>query len=469
MNKQQRTTELAILALAGMGLLLVAGVAAPPFQVTACRGNALEDCLLYINPQGKPIPNSFAGDFTVKGELMAGELMVDGEIMAGEAMVNGEITAGELMVRGEITAMDLMVQDTLMVGMGTVTIMEDSIDWGPGANDDLTAADVTDLTDGGETNLHTHAEGAHNHDAAYLNDDQQEFMSANPGSFSAVFNVSHTGTGPGIHGISVSAEDVGLYAWTPNGYSVWAVANGPFSRAVYASSTEGTGVWGEGGKYGVYGNGSKIGVYGYSAASDGSGVAGLGEQYGVAGSSWQGVGVDAFNFGSGGVPLRVRTVQSVNLIEGYTDFALKGPSLVFRVSRGGTVYADGKYYCGAPIGCFNAGQGADIAERIEVSESLEPGDVVEIDSNHPGQFRKASSPYSTLVAGIISTSPGMTLGNDFNGESEDWEDDRPLLALVGTVPVKVSAENGAIQPGDLLTSELTEGVNSAATVSDGNI
>jgi hypothetical protein len=36
-------------------------------------------------------------------------------------------------------------------------------------------------------------------------------------------------------------------------------------------------------------------------------------------------------------------------------------------------------------------------------------------------------------------------------------DNRPLLALVGQVPVKVSAENGPIEPGDLLVTSATPG------------
>jgi hypothetical protein len=36
-------------------------------------------------------------------------------------------------------------------------------------------------------------------------------------------------------------------------------------------------------------------------------------------------------------------------------------------------------------------------------------------------------------------------------------DSRPLLALVGQAPVRASAENGAIQPGDLLACSSTPG------------
>jgi len=109
---------------------------------------------------------------------------------------------------------------------------------------------------------------------------------------------------------------------------------------------------------------------------------------------------------------------------------------VFRVERTGNVFTEGAYYPG----------GADIAERIDVSEPVEPGDVVELDPNHPGQYRKVRQAYSHLIAGVISRAPGVTLATPSSS------DNRPLLALMGRVLVKVTDENGPIRPGDLLVS-----------------
>jgi len=127
----------------------------------------------------------------------------------------------------------------------------------------------------------------------------------------------------------------------------------------------------------------------------------------------------------------------------------------FKVAKTGNVYADGSYY--SPTTAVQAGS-ADVAERINTSEWVEPGNVVEIDPDHPGFFRKARSPYSTRVAGIISTSPGVVLGNNFDASADKWEDNRPVLAIAGRVPVRVTAENGAIQVGDLLVSSSAPGV-----------
>ena len=114
------------------------------------------------------------------------------------------------------------------------------------------------------------------------------------------------------------------------------------------------------------------------------------------------------------------------------------PTLIFRVERStGNVFTDGMF----------VPSGADMAERINVSEPVEPGDVVELDPANPWHYRKARSA-SKLVAGVITTKPGFTLGNN---PQEMESDTRPMLALMGRVPVKATTENGAIRPGDLLT------------------
>ena len=79
-----------------------------------------------------------------------------------------------------------------------------------------------------------------------------------------------------------------------------------------------------------------------------------------------------------------------------------------------------------------------------------------------GHYLKARGPFSHLIAGIITTRPGFTLGNRPEelqpGIGTAAEESlrfaaagRPLLALLGRVPVKATTENGEIRPGDLLT------------------
>lgn len=137
--------------------------------------------------------------------------------------------------------------------------------------------------------------------------------------------------------------------------------------------------------------------------------------------------------------LRIDSSDGTNALEIYNTGSGSATGLIFRVERAtGNVYADGSI----------TGGGADVAERIDVSEAVEPGDVVEIDPDNPGKFRKAREAISHRVAGVISTAPGVILGN----QSAKSSDTRPILALAGRVPVKVTAKYGAIQVGDLLVS-----------------
>jgi hypothetical protein len=149
------------------------------------------------------------------------------------------------------------------------------------------------------------------------------------------------------------------------------------------------------------------------------------------------------------------TIQgtSGNLIACYPSGSRAAGAAVFRVEADGDVYADGTVYSAS-----TAVGSADVAERINVSEWVEAGDVVEIDPEHVGFFRKADGAYSRRVAGIISTSPGVILGNDIDPASDEWDDNRPVLAIAGRVPVKVSTENGPIAVGDLLVSSSAPGV-----------
>ncbi len=119
---------------------------------------------------------------------------------------------------------------------------------------------------------------------------------------------------------------------------------------------------------------------------------------------------------------------------------------VFRVAADGDTHADGSVH-GAQ---FQTGA-ADVAEWVQVSEPLEPGMVVELDPTSALTYRPSRTACSSLVAGVISTEPGVEMGR------ADLSSQTALLALVGIVPVWVTDEGGPIQPGDLLVSSSTPG------------
>jgi hypothetical protein len=106
--------------------------------------------------------------------------------------------------------------------------------------------------------------------------------------------------------------------------------------------------------------------------------------------------------------------------------------------------------------------GADLAEIYGTNDlTLEPGDVVAIDPAMNAGVKKTALAYDSNTIGVISTDPGMVLGN-IDADPESYP---VIVALAGRVPVKVSFENGPIAPGDQLTPSSTPGVAMKATKS----
>jgi hypothetical protein len=102
--------------------------------------------------------------------------------------------------------------------------------------------------------------------------------------------------------------------------------------------------------------------------------------------------------------------------------------------------------------------GSDFAEALPArggKQGYEPGDVLVVSGDRAGTVEKATRAHDVRVAGVYSTRPGV-LGADKDGTTRVDPDDVPV-AIVGIVPTKVSAENGAIQPGDLLTTATVPG------------
>jgi len=100
--------------------------------------------------------------------------------------------------------------------------------------------------------------------------------------------------------------------------------------------------------------------------------------------------------------------------------------------------------------------GGDYAEAVDVSGDLKhygPGDVLAIASSSNGDVEKASEPYSTMVAGIYATKPGVIGRRQTTIKSSD----EIPMAMVGIVPAKASTENGPIHKGDLLVTASTPG------------
>jgi hypothetical protein len=195
------------------------------------------------------------------------------------------------------------------------------------------------------------------------------------------------------------------------------------------------GVWGE-----TRSTAHAAGVYGLASATQGTAVGLWGRTH-----AKNGMGAKIENRGSEGLGLWVGSVLQTNknrLIEAHqTDASGNSVDRRFLVEIDGDVFADGSFHSG----------GADFAELFPAVEGLEPGDVLVIGPD--GRLTRSTQAYQSTVVGVYSTKPGLVGGAT---DDTDWAGKVPL-AIVGIVPVKASAENGPIRPGDLLAAAATPG------------
>lgn len=104
--------------------------------------------------------------------------------------------------------------------------------------------------------------------------------------------------------------------------------------------------------------------------------------------------------------------------------------------------------------------GSDFSEAFDITEGgsikPEPGMVVSIDPDHPGKLRIATAANDRTVAGVISGAGGVNTGMMMGQPGTLAYGEHPI-ALSGRVYVLVDASNGAVRPGDLLTTSTTAG------------
>jgi hypothetical protein len=305
-----------------------------------------------------------------------------------------------------------------------------------------------------------------------------------------------SGDSPGVAGVSIVSPD-GRGVYGTGAYGVYGETWHTDGTAVYGESMTGTGT-----NYGVYGKSNSSNGYGGYFVNNGADGTAL---YATGSGSWSpnatlrvdnteaAAGVAAkFTNDSNGTTAMFSNDGSgdvLYLMNGGTDAggagggdfirALNEPGddVQFRVSSGGYVYADGGYNCGLNIvefpivpvvpslppafavgaltqgsiePCLRDNTPADFAEMFLAQGSPEPGDVLAIGPD--GYLTQSSEAYQTTVIGVYSFRPSY-LGN---AQFADVDGYVPL-AMLGIVPVKVSAENGAIQPGDLLVASSTPG------------
>jgi hypothetical protein len=263
----------------------------------------------------------------------------------------------------------------------------------------------------------------------------------------------------GVYGIGIYAPAVGVYGYASDGTGVYGYsfdgtsvhAENTHGTALYAHSTHSYSGYFAGGEVQINSttNGSALDLYNTGFTS--------GTMVNLQTNQGPGTGDNLLRVRSGG-----GSDDGMQFIEcdRFTGFIY---DIEFRVNGNGNVYADGSYT--GP---------ADFSEMVAVSSgafTVEPGDVMVIDPAGDREIVKSSGARSTMVAGIYSTKPGFVgserewdkavPGSDevgtYSMDEMAFEFDEIPLAVVGIVPCKVSAENGAISPGDLLVTSSIPG------------
>lgn len=109
--------------------------------------------------------------------------------------------------------------------------------------------------------------------------------------------------------------------------------------------------------------------------------------------------------------------------------------------------------------------GADLAEYFDINSELNEataGKIVSIDPDQIGNLTLSTQKYDRKVIGVISgangISPGMLMGQEGSIAHGKYP-----IAIVGRVYVKANTENGAIVPGDFITTSTTPGEGMKAT------
>jgi hypothetical protein len=102
--------------------------------------------------------------------------------------------------------------------------------------------------------------------------------------------------------------------------------------------------------------------------------------------------------------------------------------------------------------------GSDLAEPFKITSGngeVPQGAVVVIDEQNPGHLKMSDLDYDTHVAGVVSGANGINPGIQM--QQQGLLDGGKNVALTGRVYVQADASNGAIKPGDLLTTSRTPG------------
>jgi len=164
--------------------------------------------------------------------------------------------------------------------------------------------------------------------------------------------------------------------------------------------------------------------------------------------------------GAGGIAVTVTESRNVGIrttnptrslhVEGSSyikDFLVLGSDVspVERLHVVGGAYVSGNVKVDGNI----AAKYQDVAEWVPARPGLSDGTVLVVDRDRGNHVLASSTPYDTGVAGVVSTQPGILLGQPGS--------EKVKVSHNGRVKVKVDAGYGAVKIGDLLVTSSTAG------------
>src|SRR5205085_3327169 len=182
-----------------------------------------------------------------------------------------------------------------------------------------------------------------------------------------------------------------------------------------------------------------------------------------AGGDWDGTGdgkAISFSYRAGGYRQWIRSLHDSGTPANNTiDFFVNNSGTASGSSAPGTGNVRVLSLQGDGTAVVKALQilGADLTESFNVAgDKPEPGDVVVIDPQHPGELKLCASTYDNKVAGIISGAGGIRTAVVM-GQPGSIADGKHQIALTGRVYCRCDATQHPIQVGDLLTTSTTPG------------
>jgi hypothetical protein len=294
--------------------------------------------------------------------------------------------------------------------------------------------------------------------AACPHDHVGEEWYANIAWSNGAFKVYNYGNGPSIWGWN-GGNGNGLRGYA-TGTGVGVYGESQDSAGVMGRSTNGRGVEGYSTNgYGIYANSTNND----SIRVDGAGQHALNIQSSgyaaiYVGSSG-GSGVYVNSAGGDGVTINSATYDGIGIYSAGDDGVHVRPTIGGTCYRCGWLENEGFVVLATGEVRSSVGYGTparDFAVMMDVAgdrAAYEPGDVLVAGSTGNGVMERSATAYSPAVVGVFSPAPGFVGGQPV----ADGQTTGVPVTIMGVVACKVSAESGAIQPGDLLVTSSTPG------------